>query len=255
MSDFIEKGTHVIKVEVVDVLGLRGATIEHQVEIFIEEAPINLLRFFRQNLLPIVGISLVLVISLLVLLLIVRGKIQPKSTGRLSGNGQPKKSNGDISEHQKPEQPSIQEERAARERISQWMNRLSLPKRQSQDAAKEDAYLELSSTNNGEDQVNRIPISQRELTIGKDSALCTINFDDPSLESLHARILQDENGMFNIADEGSVAGTWVNYEPVSSDVKTLNHGDIIHVGRINIKFKYTNTKLIPKPKVSPQEAM
>ena len=73
--------------------------------------------------------------------------------------------------------------------------------------------------------------------------------DEPSLADLHARLRRAENGSFSIQDEQSLAGTWVNYEPVSPDGTNLQHGDIIHVGRIGLCITYSDANRIPKLKV------
>jgi pSer/pThr/pTyr-binding forkhead associated (FHA) protein len=44
------------------------------------------------------------------------------------------------------------------------------------------------------------------------------------------------NGAFRLADEGSTAGTWVNYTPVSHEGTRLEHGDLIHFGRVGYRF-------------------
>ena len=73
--------------------------------------------------------------------------------------------------------------------------------------------------------------------------------DDPSISPLHARIKQTSEENFVIMDHGSVAGTWVNFEPVASEGTILKHGDIIHIGRISLCITYSNTHHIPKLKV------
>jgi len=73
--------------------------------------------------------------------------------------------------------------------------------------------------------------------------------DDPSIADLHARLHPAENGRFWIRDEDTVSGTWVNYEPVTSDGTILQHGDIIHLGRISLCITYSDVNFIPKLKV------
>lgn len=255
LSEILEDGTHLIQVEVIDNLGLRGTTLEHQVKISIQEAPFNLRYTLKQNLVLILGIAAAVGLSLLIFVLIIQGKIQPKATGRLT-----KKKPDDVRQKNGLEnttpikQATRQDIKASQERKSPWMNRFAWPKRQSQGIATEEAYLEFLVDKNGDEQSNRIPITQREITFGNDPTQATIDLTDPSLDALHTRILRDENGVFKIADEGSIAGTWVNYAPISSKAVQLHHGDTIHIGRICFKFKFTDTHKIPKLKVSHQES-
>jgi pSer/pThr/pTyr-binding forkhead associated (FHA) protein len=81
-----------------------------------------------------------------------------------------------------------------------------------------------------------ISISAGEVTLGSDPNQSILVFDDLSVEGLHARLTRLEEGVFKISDEGSVAGTWVNYTPVSGEGVVLVHGDLIHIGRISFRF-------------------
>lgn len=83
--------------------------------------------------------------------------------------------------------------------------------------------------------------------------MATITFNDEALDDLHARMILTPEGKYKIFDEGSAAGTWVNYEPVSSEGVQLSHGDIIHIGRVGLCFKFGDKKQIPKPVVIPLE--
>ena len=73
--------------------------------------------------------------------------------------------------------------------------------------------------------------------------------DDASIDDLHARLLRAENGSYTIQDEGSQAGTWVNYEAVSPEGTNLQHGDIIHLGRVGLYITYSDANRIPKLKI------
>ena len=59
----------------------------------------------------------------------------------------------------------------------------------------------------------------------------------PSVSPRHARIFKDVEGGYRIADAGSVAGTWVNYAPVSTRGVRLEHGDLVQFGRLAYIFE------------------
>ncbi len=67
-----------------------------------------------------------------------------------------------------------------------------------------------------------------------------VHLDDPSVSGLHARIIRLANGDYIIKDQGSTAGTWVNYSLISDDGHILMHGDIISLGRVQYRFTLTN---------------
>jgi len=256
LEDFVNDGSHLIQVEAVDDLGLSGISIEHQVDIAIQRAPFNFLNLFRQNIPILIGISAAIVVSIFIFALILGGKIQPKTTGRLIWRRRPQRAEEpkpDKSEPAPAAQSLPPEPQPTRERLSRWMNRFSWPAKKEQSPV-EEAYLEFLAAKNGNGHDERIPIVQRELTFGNDPTLATIELLDPSLDALHARLRKDEHGSFIISDEGSVAGTWVNYIPVSTKGIKLSHGDIIHIGRISLRFAYNDIQKIPKPKVTPQES-
>jgi predicted component of type VI protein secretion system len=59
--------------------------------------------------------------------------------------------------------------------------------------------------------------------------------------------LRQEDGSYRLSDEGSVAGTWINYTPVSHGGARLEHGDLIHVGRIGFRFTLREPARLRKP--------
>jgi hypothetical protein len=80
------------------------------------------------------------------------------------------------------------------------------------------------------------PITSSELTFGSDPAASVLTLKDPAVEPLHTRVWRDEKGKFWIADMGSVAGTWLNYAPVSGSGSPLEHGDLVHVAKRGFRF-------------------
>jgi predicted component of type VI protein secretion system len=56
------------------------------------------------------------------------------------------------------------------------------------------------------------------------------------VEGLHARLIRKEDGSFWLSDQGSVAGTWINYCPVPTEGAPVEHGDLLNIGRIGFRF-------------------
>jgi hypothetical protein len=94
-----------------------------------------------------------------------------------------------------------------------------------------------------------IPISTAEVIFGSDPIQVTYILDDPSVSPLHAR-LKEKDGQFFLSDEKSVAGTWVNYEQLTAP-RSLNHGDVIHFGRLSYRFMLRNPPELPTLRVTP----
>jgi hypothetical protein len=111
------------------------------------------------------------------------------------------------------------------------------------------AYL-IRLTNGGEPaSVAPIPVLAKEMTIGTDPVQSMHVLDDPSISPLHARIKQGEDGVFKIYDHGSVAGTWVNFDPVPREGIRLAHGDRIHFGQMVYRFDLKQPPAESEPRV------
>jgi hypothetical protein len=82
-----------------------------------------------------------------------------------------------------------------------------------------------------------IPLTGASLTLGRNASLVTTPLVDPSVSSLHARIIRLADGEYIIRDQGSTSGTWVNYQPIPEDGQALQHGDLIHLGRVAFRFR------------------
>ena len=77
----------------------------------------------------------------------------------------------------------------------------------------------------------------------------TYSIVQPTIAPLHARIKQTSDGGFIIYDHGSVAGTWVNYEPVTREGRRLAHGDRINLGQLMYRFNLNQPVAEPEPKI------
>jgi hypothetical protein len=96
-----------------------------------------------------------------------------------------------------------------------------------------------------------IPITMPEIIFGSDPIQVTYILDDPSVSPLHAR-LKEEHGGYILSDEKSTAGTWVNYELVTTPQR-LQHGDVFHIGRLSYRFLLYQPPERPKPHVLPRK--
>lgn len=95
-----------------------------------------------------------------------------------------------------------------------------------------------------------ILLSEQEITFGSDPKRATHILDSPSVDGLHARLYQDTKGCFTIADNNSVAGTWINYAPVTGNGAHLEHGDLVHVGRIVFRFEVNDPARVVRAKIT-----
>ena len=94
-----------------------------------------------------------------------------------------------------------------------------------------------------------IPVAAQELTIGTDPAQSNLVFTDASLSPLHARIRRTEDEGFLLLDADSVAGTWANFELVPREGHRLQHGDMVHFGRLGFRFTLKSASEAASPRI------
>jgi hypothetical protein len=85
-----------------------------------------------------------------------------------------------------------------------------------------------------------IYLTGTEINIGRDPNFAVVPLDDPSVEGLHARIIRQVDGSYFLRDQGSQAGTWVQYKQIPDAGQKLAHGDIVHFGRSAYRFAFIN---------------
>ncbi|HCE17847.1 MAG TPA: hypothetical protein DEQ80_08310 [Anaerolinea thermolimosa] len=93
-----------------------------------------------------------------------------------------------------------------------------------------------------------IPLNRSEVTFGSDARQSVVLLSDASVSKRHARLVRDGD-TYTIFDEGSVAGTWVNYAPVGAAGRCLEHEDLIHIGRVAFRFELTKAPPLRLPVV------
>ena len=227
---------HLLRVEARDSLGLVGSSIETMVKVVIDLPQKNLWTSLYQHTPVLAGLLVVLAGSVLLLVLLIGGRIRPPRMG----TGKPKRRKSDPVTQPVP----VKNEPAAR-RFPGWVNRLQWPQRHV--IPKAYAFLARITETEGSHTPPPVPITAEEITLGSDSNQATLVLNDPSVEALHARLLRTEDGSFRLADEGSIAGTWINYTPVSHEGTNLEHGDLVHIGRIGFRFTLRQPGKVRKP--------
>lgn len=226
LSGYDEAATHVLLIEVEDSLGLVGRSQPLAVRLEIQTRPRGLAAL-RPALTPLLAAIAVLTLGIL---LAVRW-LAPSPQGR-------------------PAQASATR-RAARRTV-----RVRATLQTPEALPPPEAYLDPLDP---EAPTGPIPLAGVDATLGRDPSLASIALDDSSVARLHARLTRLADGSYQIRDQGSVSGTWVNFEPVTSSGRRLEHGDLVHLGRAAFRFRFASPPP-PKPicirsvSVGPEEA-
>jgi hypothetical protein len=247
LSLYKKNGQHEIIVEAEDVLGLKKSSMGIPVSVNVTEPPHGvqaLLGRYRQYLvLGAIGLA-----GLALLVILLRGTLG----GRLF-----RKRRAARKQFEDPltqpvvaltEPPATAAKNAKKSKTAPrrniWFR--SKPANRLPDAP---AYL-TRLTNGGEPaSALPIPVLEKDMTFGTDPVQSIRVLDDPSISPLHARIKRTEDHVFHIYDHGSVAGTWVNFEPVTREGRRLMHGDRIHFGQLLYRFELNQPPAAPEPRV------
>jgi hypothetical protein len=88
-------------------------------------------------------------------------------------------------------------------------------------------------------------LARQEITFGSDPKRATQVLNSPTVDGLHARLYRTPDDDFFLADQNSIAGTWINYAPVTAIGAHLEHGDIIHIGKVMFRFELTDPSQVP----------
>jgi pSer/pThr/pTyr-binding forkhead associated (FHA) protein len=257
LRPYLESGSVSLFVQVVDSMGLIGASTETQVEILVERPRISIWYVLARSAPQLALVVVLFSGAVLLLVLVLGGKIKPKVFGRLQkaearGGLRVRKSFPPTFSADPLTQPvkGVYARDENPRRLSQWINRLHWPQRQA--AAEAQAYLTRMEPDGSKGKSRPIPLMDDEIRIGTDQKQVTMLLNDPSLDGLHARIVK-ENGNFRLCDQGTTAGTWVNYSPISSEGILLEHGDLVHIGRIGFRFSLREPAKVRKPAVVRKE--
>ncbi len=225
LDGYTEDGAHTLQVLARDTAGLSGSSLEIPVQVKVERPAGRALAGLQASLPVLAALAAALSGALLLLVMILGGRLRPRSQ-RVASSRRTRSDPVTQPVH-------ITAEPAANRRAS-WASRFQLV--QHPTAPQAQAFLYPLPEPDVERTIPPIPIPPDDLTIGSDAAQVGLALDDPSVEKHHATLTHQEDGAYRLADEGSIAGTWVNYTPVSKEGVCLEHGDLIHIGRVGFRF-------------------
>jgi len=234
LSQYTASSQHILHVEAEDELGFTGRSVDTLVQVVVDAPFTNPLAGILRRWPALVGLAVLLIGAFLFLGLILSGRVHPRVFGWQLGLQGGHKAIPAPDTQKTVSQSNRSGSELAGRNLSSWINRFHWPQRRL--PMKAFAFLIPVTQVDEATTGTPISISAGEVTLGSDPNQSILVFDDLSVEGLHARLTRLEEGVFKISDEGSVAGTWVNYTPVSGEGVVLVHGDLIHIGRISFRF-------------------
>lgn len=240
LKQYPTSGIHSVRIEAEDQLGLVGTSIERLVQLTIDMPARSPWAWVSNNAIPLSILGTVVAGSILILVLLLGGRLRPHvplthRTGRRRSDP--------------VTQPVPIKVDAPSRRISGWVKNIPWPQRAA--PPKANAFLKPVTNTDSSQAAAPIPIMTDEVTLGSNPDLAMLVLNDPSVEGLHARITHLDGDAYRISDEGSIAGTWINYSPISKEGAQLEHGDLIHIGRVAFRFTLRQGQAARKVVITP----
>ena len=244
LENYTTTGSHTLKAEVTDRLGLTNSSVEHNVLVSIERPSQNLMVMVSRNRTVLAIIAAVLSGIVLLLVLVLGGRIHPGNAPKRKSRPKPRHTDPVTQPVRVRSTPTVPS-------LSTWLNRFHLTQRPP--APKVYAYLRRVTEKDGDEEATPITITQGEVTFGSDPTQAFYVLNHPSVEALHARMTRLQDGSFKIQDESTTAGTWINYTPVPPEGALLEDGDLIHIGGLGFRFSLPTPTRLRKPVVRFEE--
>lgn len=219
LGEYSISGKHDLQVEAVDMLGLQKISITIPITVTIAQAPPWWKLFFtlygRWILIGVAGLASLILVWLL---LGIARKRKAARKFRLEHTGIPA--------------------------LSENENQSSFRKQ----GKKAPAFLEPIPESGSNPATGRLQLVARVIRLGSDPARVDYLLKDASVEPLHAVIYRNEN-VFSVSDQGSLAGTWLNYNRLQEGMHELHNGDILNFGNLAFRFLLSDPPLQPAPRI------
>jgi hypothetical protein len=249
LSAYTSSAEHQIAVEAVDMLGLSKISMPIPVTVTVIKPPSGPTAFLAKYRTPITFGSIILA-GLLLFFILLSGRLRIPS---LRAAQEARRASVDpltqpIQVTKEDTAPVVPAEKSKKPRAK--------PKKASagsKSGPEADASLIRINPNGQVAAVAPLQLIEQEIIFGTDPVQCTQIMDDPSISSVHARLRQTDDGGYLLMDNNSIAGTWVNYEPVLRDGYRLAHGDMVHFGQLTYRFMLKTPPKTSTPKITVQD--
>lgn len=240
LSVYNESAEHTLVVEAVDSLGMSKASMGAPVMLTVVHAPTGIQAFLARYR-TYIAIGAIIVAGGILLVVLLSGRLRIRS--RSERRADRKRNTDPVTQPVKIQQaePLTKRKQAKRPswtQVERWQNA--------------PAHLTRLGAGGEPATGHPIPLIEKETTFGTDPVQAEHVLDHPSIAALHARIKRTEGGDFLLSDNNTVAGTWVNYEPVTKDGIILKHGDVVHFGQLMYRFSLKNPPAGAEPKIIPE---
>ena len=240
LTSYDESAEHTLVIEAVDSLGMSKASVGVPVMLTVVHAPTGIQAFLAKYR-SYIAAGAIAVTGVILILILLSGRLRIRS--RSQRRADRKRYTDPVTQPVQIQQaePTTKRKQAKRQawvRAERW-----------QDAP---AHLTRLGTNGEPVSGRPIPLTEDETTFGTDPVQAEHVLDHPSIAALHAYLKRTAGGDFILFDNNTVAGTWVNYDPISDEGRVLKHGDVVHFGQLMYRFSLKNPPADAEPKIIPE---
>lgn len=237
LSTYVASGEHRLEVEAEDELGLVHKSSPVPVQVTVLQPPGGVLGLLLRNTTTLTISLVVLAGAVLLGILFFGGRL------RLSSLAESQKSRAKKNDPvTQPVPAAIEPTGLPRAAAFPWLRRKTAPPL---------AYFVKLTPEGQPSSGDPIALSGHEITFGTDPTQATHILDHPSISPLHARLRIHEKGSFELIDQNSVAGTWVNFDSIPKEGCTLRHGDVVHFGKFTYRFVLSKPPATLQPTITP----
>jgi hypothetical protein len=245
LDQYTESQRVLLQIRMEDSLGMQGSSIETAVQITVQPKETTFIERLVTRRWPVILAAVLLpaLILLSVLYLARRRQSLKKRREERRAYRDPLTQPVPIRQEE-PTQPrqEIPVVETSRDKISWALSKLKAP-----------ARLVRLDADGKPVRGGTIPLDKDEVTFGRDAKRVKVVLDSPSVSGVHARFFRTPEGHYMLADAGSVAGTWINYVPAPLEGVQLQHGDLVHFGKIVFRFELNSPPRQKRLKVVPYD--
>lgn len=248
LNAYTSSAEHQIMVEAVDSLGLSKSSMPAPVMVTVIQPPQGITALLAKYRTPIT-FGAIIFAGLVLFMILLSGRLRVPS---IRAAQEARRADADpLTQSVQAVAESATTPLAATSAVK-TKKRAALSKKATADAKSKAGAAASLIRINAEGQVlpvTPIALVEQEIIFGTDPAQCTQIMDDLSVSLVHARLRQTEDGGFLLLDNGSIAGTWVNFEPIPREGYRLAHGDMVNFGQLIYRFTLRVPPVISKPKI------
>jgi hypothetical protein len=248
LNAYTSSAEHQIMVEAVDSLGLSKSSMPAPVMVTVIQPPQGITALLAKYRTPITFGAIILA-GLVLFMILLSGRLRIPS---IRAAQEARRADADpLTQTVQTVAEPVTTPLAATTAVK-TKKRVTLSKKATADAKSRAVAAASLIRINAEGQVlpvTPIALVEQEIIFGTDPAQCTQIMDDPSVSLVHARLRQTEDGGFLLLDNGSIAGTWVNFEPIPREGYRLVHGDMVNFGQLIYRFTLRVPPVISKPTI------